>query len=708
MERKVSFYWITLILSCSCSLFSQKDTILAKIKTNGSDTSEVRKYITAGEIVYLNDLGKAAHYWQTAYEKTISFSKRNEEGTISFNRLQSDAGEVLSNLGYVYNSRGMYDSALVVLNHGLELKQKFGRKHELADIYNNIAFAQMQLANYTQSIKNHLKSLRIREEAKDQNGIADSYINIASVYDKMGDTKNSRENYKKSLENYKITNNKVGIVNCMNSFAVICVKNKQYEEAMRNLKEGLKISEEGNFPYLKLLTLHNLGYYYQMTFKYDTALYYYKKCFDSHDSAGSFHDAVAELNNIAFCYMSLKKYPEALNAAKHGLRLNSKVNDLAYRKSLYSVVYNTYKSMGKINEAFDALLTYQSLTDSLNLTKLRDDALKQQMQYEFGKQIAADSLEFEQQKKINEVKLREQKTVSYFSIFAILSLVIVIYLVVRNLRTTKMNNNIISEQKKIVEEKNKEIIDSINYAKRLQNAILTSDKIMASVFKESFVLFKPKDIVSGDFYWINFTKEKNTLVLAAADCTGHGVPGAFMSMLNSTLLNQTPYNPNINTPADTLNFLNEELPKNLKANSEKENINDGMDIAYCSIDLSTNNMKFAGANNSCWIIRANELIELKALKQAITAATGYEKKKFIDQEIALQKGDSVYLFTDGYADQFGGPHGKKFKYKALSELLIKISHEKSETQKQLLERAFMDWKGDLEQVDDVLIIGVKI
>ncbi len=270
----------------------------------------------------------------------------------------------------------------------------------------------------------------------------------------------------------------------------------------------------------------------------------------------------------------------------------------------------------------------------------------------------------------------------------------------------------LQQQKTVVEEKNKEITDSIIYAKRLQDANLSTEKTLEKFFPESFILFKPKDIVSGDFYWIlhidDPSKNKNIAVFAAADCTGHGVPGAFMSMLNGTLLNQTAYNPNINTPADALNFLNKELPKNLKSADATQDIKDGMDIAFCLIDFNKKTLKFSGANNPCWIIRNGELIELKATKQAITASEEYAKKIFTDQVFDLQTNDCVYVFTDGYADQFGGPKGKKFKYKTLSNLLLTHNEETLQRQGKILEETFLKWKGELEQVDDVCIIGVRI
>lgn len=712
MRNTKSLKWIIVLLFGVSHLFSQKDSILDKIRTNGSDTSEAKKYITAGETIYLSDLKKASYYWHIAYNKSMEFSKNYPENSFLYSRLQNIAAEALNNFGYIFNADGIYDSALYALTKSLEIKLKYGTKMELSDVYNNIAFAQMSLGNYSLSISNHFKSLRIREELKNDEAIANSYLNIAYLYENISDSKNSRINYQKALEYYLKANSHTGIVNCLNSFAVAGLKEKKFEQSRKDLYEARDIAIKNNLFYQLQFTNHNIGYYYHELGKYDSALVYYLRCYDVYDSIGSYKDAVSELNNIAVSYYSTGKHKDAIATTEKALLINAKVNDKSYRKTLFYTRFLAFRALGKINDALNALMIHQALSDSLNFVQIREDAFRKQMQYEYDKKSAADSLLLSQQQKLNQVKLDQQKTVSYFSIFAVALLIGVVFLIFRNLRASKKNNIIISEQKHLVEEKNKEITDSINYAKRLQNAILTTDKIMKSIFEESFVLYKPKDIVSGDFYWMFHTEDKksnkNIFIITAADCTGHGVPGAFMSMLNSTLLNQTAYNPSINTPADALNFLNAELPKNLRSSSESETINDGMDIAFCLIDLHKLTLKFAGANNPCWVIRNAELIELKPTKQAITASTGYDKKTFVDQDFQLQKGDSVYLFTDGYADQFGGPKGKKFKYKTLSDLLINIREKTFSEQKDILERTFNDWKGGLEQVDDVLILGFKI
>jgi serine phosphatase RsbU (regulator of sigma subunit) len=266
-------------------------------------------------------------------------------------------------------------------------------------------------------------------------------------------------------------------------------------------------------------------------------------------------------------------------------------------------------------------------------------------------------------------------------------------------------------QKKIIEEKNKDITDSINYAKLIQEAILPSKEIKYRIFPKSFILFQPRDIVSGDFYW--FSEKNGKRIIAAADCTGHGVPGAFMSMIGNSFLNEIVNEKGIIQPSEILNLLRANIIKSLnQSNAENvsgaiRQVQDGMDIALCMFDENNNTVEFSGANNPVWIIRNGELKEYKGDKQPIGLYSG-EAKPFTNNTIKLEKGDSVYIFTDGFADQFGGKAGKKFKYKQLMELLISIQEKEMIEQENILARTINEWKGDIEQVDDILVIGIKI
>ncbi|MFT6502995.1 MAG: serine phosphatase RsbU (regulator of sigma subunit) [Crocinitomicaceae bacterium] len=271
----------------------------------------------------------------------------------------------------------------------------------------------------------------------------------------------------------------------------------------------------------------------------------------------------------------------------------------------------------------------------------------------------------------------------------------------------------IEKQRALLKEKNKDFIASITYAERIQNAILPHEQKIKALLPDSFVVFKPKDIVSGDFYWVEdvyLSNEEATrlVVYATADCTGHGVPGAFVSIVCSNLLKLAKSHPDVNTPGQALDFVNKEINETLNSEYSQEEIRDGMDVAFCALDLENRILYFAGAKNGVTIIRNGEIIQYKGNRKAIGNTGSEDHNLYTTHEIKIEKNDIIYTFTDGIVDQFGGPSGKKFMSKRVRELLLSITHLPLDEQKDLIEKAFIDWKGDLEQIDDVLVIGVKI
>jgi len=263
----------------------------------------------------------------------------------------------------------------------------------------------------------------------------------------------------------------------------------------------------------------------------------------------------------------------------------------------------------------------------------------------------------------------------------------------------------VTKQKELVEDKNKEIIDSINYALRLQQAILPSNEHVYDCFPQSFVLFKPKDIVSGDFYFLS--KKEEIVFLAAADCTGHGVPGAFMSMLGYERLNDS-----IQQSSETseiLSLLNKGIKKSLHQSAHETSTRDGMDIAFCSFDFKNNILKYAGAHRPLWIIRKNssEIEEIKATKKAIGGLTE-DDQIFESHTIKCNKGDTFYIFTDGYVDQFGGKKNKKLMTKKFKSMLLEIRDKSMKEQNNYLTDFILKWKAETEQIDDILVIGIRM
>ncbi len=269
------------------------------------------------------------------------------------------------------------------------------------------------------------------------------------------------------------------------------------------------------------------------------------------------------------------------------------------------------------------------------------------------------------------------------------------------------------QQKEEIEQKNQElevlykhVTDSIKYAKRIQEAILPPDSLVKRLLPNSFVLYKPKDIVSGDFYWM---EEKNgKSMFAAVDCTGHGVPGAFMSIVGYNILKQTVSNNTFTEPALILDELNRGVSETLHHGHEESQAKDGMDISFCAIDYKKMELQYAGAYNPLYVVRNGELLQTKADKFPIGLFLGTEKKKFTNHTIRLEKGDNIFIFSDGYADQFGGPNGKKFMAGNFRDLLLEVSKHPVDKQKDILNKTIEEWRGPLDQVDDILVIGVKV
>ncbi|MFI5151237.1 MAG: SpoIIE family protein phosphatase [Bacteroidia bacterium] len=327
---------------------------------------------------------------------------------------------------------------------------------------------------------------------------------------------------------------------------------------------------------------------------------------------------------------------------------------------------------------------------------------------------AKDSLEIDLVKKseaLKEAELTQQKLIRNSVVAGLLVMLGLSAYIYRNYHTKKKANFLLEEQKQeikrqkeLIEEKNRETMDSIYYARRIQQALFASEAQLKEQLPEHFVFFRPKDVVSGDFYWAQ--KKGSSFYLACSDCTGHGVPGAFMSLLNISFLNEALNTTTLKNPDELLGYVRSRIIDSLKADGSSEGGKDGMDAVLCAYDAGTRKLVTSCAYNPVWIIRREELIQIAPDKYPV-GKHDRDREPFTLHEIQLQQGDQVYLFTDGYADQFGGPRGKKFKYSQLKELLLSNTGLSLEEQQQKLCDAFENWKGNLEQVDDVLVIGIR-
>lgn len=301
-----------------------------------------------------------------------------------------------------------------------------------------------------------------------------------------------------------------------------------------------------------------------------------------------------------------------------------------------------------------------------------------------------------------EVMLSEENKALFSVVFFVLAMILTFIAGFYLMRTNGEYEAIIVDQKEKMESKNKEITDSINYAKRIQAAILPADNVFRTQLPDSFVLYKPKDIVAGDFYWLE--KKNDLVIFAAADCTGHGVPGAMVSVICNNALNRSVREFNLTDPSQILNKTREIIISEFEKSDDE--VKDGMDISLCCYNPLTKQLVWAGANNPLWIINEEGLTEYKADKQPI--GKFYHPKPYSSHTLQLKKNDLIFIFTDGYQDQFGGPKGKKFKASSLKNLILSLRDKSTAEQKAIIDNTFENWKGLLEQIDDVCVIGVRI
>jgi serine phosphatase RsbU (regulator of sigma subunit) len=439
--------------------------------------------------------------------------------------------------------------------------------------------------------------------------------------------------------------------------------------------------------------------------QYDLAVEYYLKGRDISEKAGNKMALVSTDYNLGIIYLEKGDFKNAVEYSQSALKLAKEINSKEEIKNSYEGLVKVYTKMKQFDKALEYQTLYINMKDSL-LNETNSKQLNElQTQYDTEKKQKEIELLTKDQEVKNE-RIARQNIITYTIVAGLVLVLILTFISFKRYREKKKANIEITHQKEIIELKNKEILDSIHYAKRIQRALLASDKLLNSNLPEHFVLYKPKDIVSGDFYWAQ-QATNNRFLLATCDCTGHGVPGAFMSLLNISKLNETVIERRVTQPDLIFNNVREEIIHALNHDGSTNDAKDGMDAILCSFDFKNMKMELVAANNPVIIIRNNELIEIKPDKFPVGLHQG-ELKPFTLKSFDLQKGDVIYTFTDGYPDQFGGPNAKKLMSKNFKEILLKGHMNDMLAQKENLNSIFENWRGELEQLDDVLVIGVRV
>jgi tetratricopeptide (TPR) repeat protein len=690
-------------------------------------------------------------------------------------KLKKQMALAVNTQGVALDIKGDYEKALIYYFKSLLIREELNDKQGIASSLNNIATVYRNQGNYKDAIEFFIRSYKIKDEIGDKKGAANSLLGIGNILKEQGELTQAIEYFEKSLQIRENIGDKKGVANSIMAIGGVKHIQKEYDLAVELFEKANVIQKEIGDRYGISNSLNNIAVTYQEKGLLTKALEYYFESLKIREEIGDKLGITSSLSNIGVVYQKQGKYAEAIRYGQRSLQIARDMGALKQLKDSYAAMYNTYKSCGQYQKALEMHEHFILIRDSILSEENHKEVTKLQLQYKYEVKAASDSIKNSELQKLKDAQLAAQiaendkqkaeitvKKNQQYALFGGFALVVVFSLFIYNrFRLISKQKNIIEkqkeeveiqreladnqrkiaeDQKKLIEEKNKEITDSINYAKRIQDAILPSKNALSQNLGDGFVLFKPKDVVSGDFYWLESyvptkvetsdsegteagvgteisSSGEKTIYFAAADCTGHGVPGAMMSVICSNALSKALLEDKITDAGKLLDRTRELVVQRLAKSSDQ--VYDGMDISICALQQihrkenrsGSVQLQWAGANNPLWIIKKNyeglaELVEIKPNKQPIGKVDNPEP--FDTHHFELQKGDTFYLFTDGYQDQFGGEKGKKFKASKLKELLLSTREQSMNEQRKILESTLDSWRGCLEQVDDVCIIGVRV
>ncbi len=627
-------------------------------------------------------------------------------------RLEKKRAIMLCMIGTAFKNVKEYDSCEKYQFAGLALYKKLKDNSGISLAYNGLGIMEKNRNNFIKSLEYYYKAIEPLDREKDKSRFATIYMNIGVVYKNLKNPKRAIDYYNTCDSVYRILKDTNSIVK-NNSNKCTALKElgrlaevkdlALYTEKLVMLKKIKSTSALNLYDLIAGVYIHEKNY--AQAEKYYLKGLQYSKEMGNTEILGNIYESLALLyktwgkQNLANSYFDL------------AIKDFTGKKDIKSRRSLMGLRIEFLKAGNNYKEALELTEQRVALNDSVFSSDLSEKISK--MENDISNQKRQKDVELLQKNQaIKDLEIKRQRFVNYGLLGLVLLIVVFAFFILRSLRANKrinaelnLKNKKVEEQSTIIEEKNKDIIDSINYAQRLQEILLPAQEEFKQALPESFLFFEPKDIVSGDFYFIE--KTEDLVLVAVVDCTGHGVPGAIMSMVANNLLNKVIREKKIRAPEKILTEVNNELYFSLKQNVSQKTAYDGMDLAICVYYPAKKEMHFGGANTGVYVIRDKKLIELRPDKMGLGKMAYETKHTFTQQSIQLQQNDMVFMGSDGYADQFGGEKGKKMMKKNMQKLFIEISDMPCDEQYKLVRNHFNNWKGNLGQVDDVTILGFR-
>lgn len=652
-------------------------------------------------------------------------------------------GDVLITYGAVLEMKSDVLGAIDYYQKALNIFKPAKKKKKTFSALNNLGNALSAIGQTPKALEYYFTSLKIAEEIQDTGRIATALNNIGKLDYDSKNFKKALKSFKEALYYFIHINNEHNMASCYLNIGNVYANINQLDSALFYFNKNLITLEKTPNIIDLAYALRTIGMLYSEFEKHEIALDYLQKAEEKYKQANYSYGFAIIYESYAILYYRLKQYNKAQIYGEKALKIAKEIKDLVRIKTISFHLYHIYRELKNYKRSIELQDQYFILKDSLTNIDHQKNLTSQRLQFEYKQKMHFDSI---QKAKLIELKnadiliqksakTKEEEQKYYALTGLLLSLLLsfgllFLYRITRKQKVeieTKNEayleqKNRAEEQQIILAEKNREILESISHAKKIQNAILPPPKLVREWLNDSFIFYQPKDIIAGDFYWMETTKKNNRTIIffAVADCTGYGVPGAMVSVVCSNAMNRAIKEFDIQEPGVLLDKV-VELVKGSFSNSESD-VQEGMDIGLCAIDLLERKVWYSGAKNPLYrTTHANlefeekavfneksnrMLLEYKGSNQNISNAENIEP--FTTTEITLEPGDCIYLFSDGYADQFGGNKGKKYKYSNFKNLLLEVESLEMESQKERLHSEFEKWKGDLEQIDDLCVIGLRV
>lgn len=626
---------------------------------------------------------------------------------------QEQLARVLNAFAKNHAFSGDLDSAIYFFERTADVWRQVGDENELADILSNIALVYYYKKDLERFIDNNLKALKIYEKYDNKSGAADKYLDIGVAYYGLKQYAKAIEFYKRAADLYIEMGLEKGLENAYNNIANAYQDIDSTDLALDYYNKAMVYVEKRNNLEQKATIYGNLGLLSKKKKDYSTAEKYYKdaiKINDELNTPGSKKQNALNYLNYADLLKDTGNPQKAVQYLNRSLKISKELGISEILINTYDNLAQVYDSLGVYRNAYQYQKYYTDLKDSLSDAE-RTEAIAE-MNAKFENELLAKDFEIEKEKtKTLELQKENQKVVLYAAVAGIIMFIIMLFVLYMRYRLKKKSNYILERQKqqlftqkKLVDEKNEEIMASVRYAEKIQRAVIPTIEDLKKYLNDFFIFYIPKDIVSGDFYW--FEEKNGNFFIAAVDCTGHGVPGSMLSLIGNMVLNEAVNELNYTSPAQILTHLNQRVQYTLNQREDDSNARDGMDVCLIKIVPDENKIVFSGAKRPLFLINSkNEITSIKGDRSSI-GGRHRGKVEFNDKEIDIEKDLSVYLTSDGFVDQIGF-NGKKFGTAKLKDFIYRNHHLPMFDQGDQIEREFFHHLGDEEQRDDITIIGIK-